>query len=274
MAQITGRFISYCLQRTVTFSIVIPSMTCPEWMSVDLPEKRSMINMKNVTIPASLSHRHPSPFPVLYLLHGTANDEQTWLRYTNIERYAEERNIAVVTLSGENKAYLNRINHDLFFDFLNEELPDFVTANFPVSDKPADTYIAGLSMGGYGTLLHALSHSERYHAFGAFSAGIKRREETPEKSDISTAAVDLFALAREKVPLGIPKGYMACGEKDPVFQLNQEYRDLLISLGADITWEQLPDYGHEWDFWNIQVRKFLDWLPREDDYAHHGVRQI
>lgn len=73
------------------------------------------------------------------------NDYQVWHRYTSIARYAEECRIAVVTFSCHNKAYLNAPLGENFYDFLNEELPEFVEQYFPISTKPEERYIAGLS---------------------------------------------------------------------------------------------------------------------------------
>ena len=42
----------------------------------------------------------------------------------------------------------------------------------------------------------------------------------------------------------------------------------------DVTWDEHPDYGHEWRFWDMEVEKFMDWLPRTDGYAKAGRRQI
>lgn len=39
---------------------------------------------------------------------------------------------------------------------------------------------------------------------------------------------------------------MACGEEDFIYESNVQMRDLLRSLGADVTWESLQGYGHEW----------------------------
>jgi hypothetical protein len=50
--------------------------------------------------------------------------------------------------------------------------------------------------------------------------------------------------------------------------------DELKELGADVTWDEIEGYGHEWRFWDIEVEKFLDWLPREDAYAKKGKRAI
>ena len=37
-----------------------------------------------------------------------------------------------------------------YYTYVSKEIPDFVTTNFPISSKREDSYIAGLSMGGYG----------------------------------------------------------------------------------------------------------------------------
>ena len=154
MAKFQCNVISYTLKRTVDITVVIPTPTIPDSMGMggNTP-----------------SHVPEAKYPVLYLLHGMGNNHATWSGYSNVEFFAEERNIAVVMISGENKAYINHEGGDQFYDFVAEELPQFVKAMFPISDRVEDTYIAGLSMGGYGTLVHAFSHPERFAAYGSFS---------------------------------------------------------------------------------------------------------
>ena len=162
MAKFTCNFISYTLRRTVDITVVVPSPTIPDSMGM--------------TGDGKPSHTPKEKYPVLYLLHGMGNNHATWTGYTNVELFAEERQIAVVNLSAENKSYVNLAGDD-FFTFVSEELPDFVCGMFPISREPEHTYIAGLSMGGYGTLVHALNHPERFRAFGAFSAAVQLNPE-------------------------------------------------------------------------------------------------
>ena len=42
---------------------------------------------------------------------------------------------------------------------------------------------------------------------------------------------------------------------------NESLRDFLMERGADVTWDEEPNAGHEWDFWDSQIKKVLDWLP-------------
>lgn len=58
----------------------------------------------------------------------------------------------------------------------------------------------------------------------------------------------------------MPKFYLACGLQDFLLQDNVNFREFLLSKGADVTWDE-EDAGHEWDFWDSQIKKVLDWLP-------------
>lgn len=45
-----------------------------------------------------------------------------------------------------------------------------------------------------------------------------------------------------------------------------ECRDILKGYGYDVFYEEIPGYAHEWDFWDLALRKALDeWLPIRHD---------
>nr|MCR4586414.1 acetylesterase [Lachnospiraceae bacterium] len=58
----------------------------------------------------------------------------------------------------------------------------------------------------------------------------------------------------------VPRFYMSCGKKDDLMNVNLAFRDFLREKGADVTWDE-EDAGHDWDFWDSQIKKVLDWLP-------------
>jgi putative tributyrin esterase len=258
MAQITCNFFSYTLHRAVDVSIILPTPVFGDVMG------------KGKT-PA---HRPKAKYPVLYLLHGYGNDGSTWRRYTPLERYAEEANIAVVTFSGENKAYANHTLGDKFYDFIAKELPDFVLGMFPISDRREDTYIAGLSMGGYGTLLHAISRPGDYCAFGAFSAGLmksgsKLAADAVVEKELPDVAY-LLAEAKDRI-YDLPKGYLSCGTEDFLYEANVNFKEQYLAQGGDLYWKEVPGFGHEWPFWDQEIKAFLEWIPRTDAYA--GIKR-
>ena len=265
MAKLTCNFYSYVLNRAVDITVVLPSATCPESLGLtDYPA----------------THVLKDKYPVLYLLHGFGNNHAQWTGYTNVEMYAEERRIAVVNLSAENKSY-SKVGGDDFMRFVSEELPEFVTNFFPVSDKPEETYIAGLSMGGYGAYLHGLTNPEKYRAIGTFSAGVEIVPEAIASGSLSSdekapPANDLHALAKKLKEEGkaFPKIYASCGDQDFLYKVDKAFAEELKELGADVTWQETAGYGHEWRFWDEQVEKFLDWIPRDDEYAKMGKRSV
>jgi S-formylglutathione hydrolase FrmB len=265
MARFDVTFSSYSLFRDVEITVIVPSMTIVDMMNAN---------------GAPVHHGPAAPFSVVYLLHGFGNNRNGWLNYTNVQMYAEERHIAIVTISAENKAYLDQ-KADRFFRFVSEELPEFVTGMFPISKRPEDTYIAGLSMGGYGSYLHGLTHPEKYRAIGTFSAGVSIDPGTFAKSAFAKVTdrdpqYDLYAIAEKVKEEGkkFPKIYASCGKKDALYQSCLDYAEKLKELGADVTWDEMEQYGHEWRFWDAQVEKFLDWIPRDDYYAKLGKRSV
>lgn len=273
MALIKANFISYILRREVHVDVILPSPTIPESLGMG----------------GKASHSRPAPLPVLYLLHGMGNNETNWVRYTNVERYAEERQIAVVMPAGENQEYRNQPGPggNRQFDFIAYELPEFVQANFPVSDRREDTYIAGLSMGSMGSLLHSFCHPERFRAVGSFSGPLMQ---IPKSMNEGGGLPDYAAMSQQEVRAQfspdvarieqaagagglLPDYYVACGKKDFLFPAAVAFADHLKSLGLKVTVDFEKDYGHEWYCWDENIAEFMDWLPRTDAYAG-SKRQI
>lgn len=259
MANVKVNFLSYTLHRAVDLTVIIPTMCFSEMMQPN---------------PA---HAADARYPVLYLLHGYGNNHATWNGYTSVELYAEERNMAVVMLSAENKAYINHDGDDNYYDFISHELPEFIQSMFPVSDRPEDTYIAGLSMGSMGTLLHSLSMPERFRAAGAFSGPMMQMnmgmtpEERAAMTDadwdqlVSPEAVELVEKAKAEGK-SLPDYYVATGTQDNP-EGSKAFARFLEKNGAKVTTNFERVYGHEWQFWDESIKEFLDWLPRTDAYA-------
>ena len=182
MAQLMCNFVSYSLGGGVDIAITLPTLS-----SCDLGQGKTPC------------HTPQGKYPVLYLLHGHGNDYKSWYRFTSMERYAEERRIAVVTCSVGNKAYMNAAYGENYYDFIAKELPEFICGNFPVSERREDTYIAGLSMGGYGTLAHALDRPQAFRAAGAFSPGVDMGSNRVALGHDFPPRMDLYALLEKRV---------------------------------------------------------------------------
>ena len=112
---------------------------------------------------------------MLYLLHGLSDDHTAWLRYTSIERYATARGLAVVMPAVHRSFYADEAHGHAYWQFVSEELPRIVAAFFRLSERPEDTFVAGLSMGGYGALKLGLHHPERFAAVASLSGAVDVR---------------------------------------------------------------------------------------------------
>ena len=86
MAFIQVSFMSKTLMRTVPLQVILPV----DKFTFGQPE------------------REEKPFKTLYLLHGIFGNETDWVHGTRIQRWAEEKNLAVVMPAGENAFYVDQ----------------------------------------------------------------------------------------------------------------------------------------------------------------------
>ncbi len=73
-------------------------------------------------------------YKTLYLLHGLLGNYTDWVSQTRIQKWAEEKNLAVVMPSGDNAFYFkSRTPWDDYETFIGEELPEITRRMFPLS---------------------------------------------------------------------------------------------------------------------------------------------
>lgn len=259
MARIQCNLFSYSLGHGVEIEVTLPSFT-----SCNMDQEHS--------------HKLPGKFPVLYLLHGYGNDYTVWHRYTSIDRFAEEKRIAVVTFTAGNVPYDNAPGGNNFYDFLEKELPQFVENYFPISNKPVERYIAGLSMGGYGALLHGLENPERYSAIGAFSPGVFNEAQRAERAkSMGIVLRNIYEITEKAVAKGkVPDLFMCIGDKDFLYEPVTEYHAFLkrVWKGARLRYDDMPGYQHEFAIWDIEIQEFLEWISRDDVYKKMGPNKV
>ncbi len=208
---------------------------------------------------------------VLYLLHGYSDDHSIWMRRTSVERYAAAHNLAVIMPAVNHSFYCNEVHGERYWDYVSEELPAVMHSFFRISDRPEDTYVAGLSMGGYGTMRLALTFPERFAAAASFSGAVDitgivgrhTQDGTSERifgkvQDISGTEVDLrYLLKKNAKATKKPRLYISCGTKDFLYDAHQKFIPELIENGWDVTRYDEPETVHEWGFWDREIRKFI-----------------
>jgi S-formylglutathione hydrolase FrmB len=207
-------------------------------------------------------------FPVLYLLHGLSDDSTAWTRNTSIERYAASLGLAVVMPQVQRSFYADEAHGARHWTFLSEELPAVVESFFGVSTRREDTFVAGLSMGGYGALKWALSRPERFAAAASLSGALDVVALAPQRSELFDRVFDgapgpgddLFALLEAAEVDRLPSLYVGCGTDDELFGSNVRFADAATADGADVHVDFRPG-EHEWGLWDAVIRDVLAWLP-------------
>jgi S-formylglutathione hydrolase FrmB len=221
--------------------------------------------------------------PVLYLLHGWSDDHTIWQRRTSIERYALEKGLAVI-MPGTDLGFYTDMKYGYdFWQFFSGELPELTAEFFPrLSTRREDTFVAGLSMGGFGALKLGINCPERFAAAASLSGltdplwqyhgGAGGREGRAneawlnifgEEDELRGSESDLHAKLEELIASGrpMPRFYQTCGTEDFLYGINVEFRDKFKDR-IDLTYHEERGV-HEWGYWDQNIQRVIDWLPIE-----------
>ena len=231
--------------------------------------------------------------PVLYWLSGLTCTDENFMQKAGAQRMAAELGLIIVAPDtsprGEGVAddangaydfglgagfYVNATQepfarHYRMYDYVVQELPALIEANFPVSDKRG---IAGHSMGGHGALVCALKNPGRYQAVSAFSPisnpmncpwgekafSLYLGEERSRWREWDASV--LIAEAGEKLPILVDQG-----DRDDFLdgQLKPQVLQAAAKAAAHpLTLRMQPGYDHSYYF----IASFID-----DHLRHHAA---
>lgn len=193
-------------------------------------------------------------YPVVYLLHGMGGDDTEWIQFGEINRIVDKAiedgeippMILVMPDAEKNKYYYvnDYQGKARWEDMFNNEFIPFIEAEYRIRAEKTFRAIAGLSMGGYGALLHAMKYPDLYSTCVALSAGIRTDEQ-------------ILALDREayNIRYGGPFGMDLEGQA----RLSDYYRQYdILTMVEKIPAEELS-----------KVRYWLD--CGDDDFFTIGV---
>jgi len=222
------------------------------------------------------------PFKTVYLLHGIFGDYTDWLVKSRVALFAEKYNLAVIMPSGDNSFYVDHeASRNYYGEYIGRELVEETRKLFNLSNKMEDTFIAGLSMGGYGAIRNGLKYYNNFGAIAALSsaliidAAITSTEENPfefgrksfyesvfgDVANLRGSDKDVEALVQKiKQENGtIPEIYFACGTEDSLIENNRKFRDFLCLENVEHTYIESPGI-HDWKFWDEYIEKAMEWL--------------
>ncbi len=234
-------------------------------------------------------HRDPLPWApekksdgkirTLFLFHGYSGGAGCFIPEHLIDKY----DLAVVMPSVGNSFYLDaEATGRKYATYVGEELPEFVRRTFGLCKSPEETFVLGLSMGGFGALHTGLRYPEVFGKIGAMSSALIHREvaqmKEGEGNEVANYAyyrsvfgepsklmesesspeflVDRLIAEKKK----IPEIFMACGTEDFLIENNRSFHSFLESRGVEHIYKE--DSGeHNMEFWSkyseIIIDKFM-----------------
>ncbi len=248
-------------------------------------EVLEMSTSMTVVIPENHVARGEPPAPVdglhptLYLLHGLSDDDTTWLRRSSIERRASAAGLALVIPQVHRSYYSDEAHGFRYWTFLSQELPAIAGRLFRLSPRRELTFVAGISMGGYGAIKWALREPHRFAAAislsGALGLAARLRIDEPtgqldprlwdrifDNRPIAGTPDDPLWLLRDAAASGqpLPALWVGCGTDDPLYAENLAFLRLAEEVGVPVT-RLLRPGGHTWDHWDADLDHVMAWLP-------------
>lgn len=204
-------------------------------------------------------------YPVLYLLHGSGDDETAWaevgkanLILDNLIASGAAEAMLVVMPNGHPVPWASRRrgigsdNTQRFRDDLIQGAMPLVESRYRAEVGPSKTAVAGLSMGGGQSLYCAATGLDRFSWVGAFSAAAPAPE--------SDAAQGLLADP-EGVNASLDLLWIAIGRDDFLLDRNRAFQAALAKAGVNHTY-RLTAGGHSWPVWRGYLADFVPLLFR------------
>lgn len=246
------------------------------------------------TISSSTLHRdvavrflvpNGSKLKCLFLLHGYGDDHNAWCQKSDIVSLAQAYQLAVVMPACGNGYYEDTIE-DLPH-FLGKELLAYTKANLPISGTIADTYIAGLSMGGFGALLIGAKYPQAFGKIASISGafiihdvvignhGVLGNADPNyfkrifgDFESLEGSSRDPLAEAVRALEQGhLPPVHLTCGTEDVLHAGNLKIVKTLRQHGGQVLWQDGPGV-HGWKFCNQVLPELIRWLAE----CSHSIR--
>lgn len=204
-------------------------------------------------------------YPVLYLLHGNGQNENDWSEVGRVNfildnliaEHKAKPMLIVMPFGHPQASHLSGektpagAKPSAFADDLLDQIIPTVEKTFRVSTKPDDRALAGLSMGGGQTASIGLTHLEKFHSIGIFSAGGVGADPMKQYPDLLTDA----AATNKRMRVI----WLCAGTTDFALPGAQAMDKLLTEHQIRHSFSTTPG-GHEWKVWRHSIHEFAPLL--------------
>jgi enterochelin esterase-like enzyme len=226
-------------------------------------------------------------YPVLYLLHGAGDDQTGWVQYGEIQRIADrtildgKATAMIIVMPDANtgqRGYFNSISGDfLYEDFFFQELIPLIEKTYRVRTEKRYRAVAGLSMGGGGTIIYALHHPEMFAAACPLSAGNGLQEWDTFKEmykrtnlNLTEEKISVYFKRHNGIELvnSLPEDqakavrwYIDCGDDDPRSESNYRLHSAMNKKGVPHEF-RIRDGAHNWTYWRESLPEVLGFVSQ------------
>ena len=206
-------------------------------------------------------------YPVFYLLHGMGGDENAWSELgrtaqilDNLIAQGKAKPMIVVMTNGN--AALEAApgfaapsmnlpkTMEGSFETAFPDVVKFIDKTYRTQANKKGRAIAGLSMGGFHSMHISKQYPDMFDYVGLFSAAIM-----PNKDVKSPIYDNLEAKLKTQFAKKPALYYIAIGDKDFLFQANNDYRKMLDEKGYKYEYYETGE-GHIWKNWRIYLTEF------------------
>jgi len=239
-----------------------------------------------VLMPQDPRHYQDSYAPIekiVYLLHGSGGDSAYWMRETRVAVYAAQHRYMVVMPEVQRSCYCDMKHGSAYFTYITQELPKIVEQLFNFKHIREKTFIAGLSMGGYGAMKCGLGRPDFYGACASFAGAVDIAGDILSKGEsdgiyttlqsiwgtdlIIPPEDDIFALAKETAKLPRekkPRVLLTCGDKDFLLKGNRKFNAFMQTLPIDYEYKEWSG-SHDWLFWEQCLPIMFDFFNQTQE---------
>jgi enterochelin esterase-like enzyme len=198
-----------------------------------------------VYLPACYDRDLDQHYPVLYMLHGLAEDDHEWVNLGLTDSAARMRR------AGDIPPFLivmpwERTGLDMEVA-VSDVLVPYIDRHYRTQTEPAERGIGGLSRGAGWALHIGLRHLDQFGVIGLHS---------PAPFGVDLAMVPRWVERQGEV--SAPKIYIDIGDHDTLLPSAQQLTDLLDGIPLDYTFV-LGSGWHDSDYWSKNVETYLRW---------------
>ena len=136
-------------------------MTMQTWSDVR-SQALGMATSLTVFTPEAMTRQESRVPGLLVLLHGLTGNHAVWPMRTDLQSLADRHNLVIALPDGARSFWLDQAVGLEWGRWVGSELPSLLRSVLRISDARSETFIGGLSMGGYGAVRAAFDYPRTF----------------------------------------------------------------------------------------------------------------